>query len=41
MAKDATGLHIMTEQEMAAQLAAIDAEGDKMGDPNAPDEEDD
>lgn len=41
MAKDANGLHIPTEQELAAQLAAIDAEGDKKGDPDAPDEEDD
>lgn len=41
MPKDAEGLHIQTEQELAAQLAHYDAEGDRLGDPHAPVEGDD
>ena len=39
MAKDADGLHIQTEEELALQIEHYDSEGDKMGDPTAPDEE--
>ena len=39
MAKDADGLHIQTEEEYANQLAHLDEEGDRGGDPEAPDEE--